>query len=510
LHETLPAGLLPGAQKRFVRWLFDHGQAKEGFARSEILCFLQLCAENPAQMIATSYLLQPEWQARFPAALTGKGAQPFLEWLDLEFKPCAEPLRAANFPPRIPAGTWFSGRSDTSAGRAPFSWRPARMDFRGWFARTPAPTPGVNIVGPLCFSGGVGQAARITAQSLAAAGVPISCRDIPGAPSDISRSEYLGLERFPTTLIHSPPDAPAETLFRHIGWRLTSGKCRIGIWYWELETLPREWAGNEKYLAEVWAPTGFIANAARRAVSLPVVEMLPAVHLPRPGPWSRKELGLPENRFVFLFMFDMMSTFQRKNPLAVVEAFRMAAARDASLVIKVSRGEADPKSMALLEKEAAKCGALVLDEVMPRERSLALISRCDCFVSLHRSEGFGLPLAESMLLGKPVIATRYSGNLDFMNDGNSLLVDFGRVAVGPDVPIYPADSMWAEPSVEHAAERLRWVLANRDAARALGEKARTDCSELLSLQAYGERMLRRISYLRNQASGDRPEELSSR
>lgn len=495
LHENFPAALLPGAQKRFVRWLFDHGQSEQGFTKAEILCFLQLCEENKGQVIATSYLLQPEWQARFPAALTRKGAQPFLEWLDETFNPISEPLDARNFPPPVTTEINFPKPSDSPARRAPFNWRHAGINFGTWFARKKQSFSGINVLGPFCYSSGLGQATRTTARSLQAAGLPVSCRDIPASHSDIPRCAYLGLERFPATIIHSVPDDPGEALFRHVGWPLTAGKYRIGVWYWELETILNQWTINGKYLDEVWAPTRFIADAARKALSIPVVDMLPAVQVPRPGQWSRKDLGIPENRFVFLFIFDMMSTFKRKNPLALIEAWRMVARRETVLVIKVSRGSADPASYWLLKEEAAKHGVLVIDEVMPVEKAMALIQHCDCYVSLHRSEGFGLTMAEAMLMDKPVIGTRYSGNLDFMNDGNSLLVDCGRVPVGKNVPIYPSESVWAEPSTEHAAEHMRWVLDNRDAAMTLGKKAGRECAKLLSPEAYGRRMLERFSQI---------------
>src|SRR5262249_23746268 len=131
---------------------------------------------------------------------------------------------------------------------------------------------------------------------------------------------------------------------------------------------------------------------------------------------------------------------------------------------------------------------ILVDRVLSRAETLMLMNSADCYVSLHRSEGVGLTLAEAMLLGKPVIATAYSGNLDFMNRGNSLLVDYRRTRLEEDAWPYPKGSVWAEPSIEHAAELMRWVIEHPAEANALGEQARRDLRELMSLEAYGQRL----------------------
>ena len=494
LHRELPGSLIHGAQKRWVRWLFDHGREEVGFLESEILGFLRLTAESPAAFLTTTYLLQPEWQTKFPNALAPGKEQPFLEWVDSTFRPAkVTPLPKGTFPVSYQGHSSELGETAPLLARTPFQWQPAKRPTWRWWTRSTKETPGANILGPFCFSGGVGEAARTTAGALESVGFSVSCRDIPGAPTHTPRTDYLGPEIHPTTLIHALPDDPMPVLYRHVGWPLDAGKKRIGIWYWELEALPPEWAGNEAGLHEVWAPTEFIAEALRSQILLPVVKMLPAVRTSVAKPMSRRELGLPEGRFLFLFMFDMASTFERKNPLAVVEAFRKAAPSNASLVIKVSRGHFEPKAMARLIAEAEKAGALIVDEVWSREKIQALIGACDCYVSLHRSEGFGLPMAEAMLQGKPVISSRYSGNLDFMNDGNSLLVDCGRVCVSEDVRIYPAGSVWGDPSVDQAADHMRRVVEEPMLARALGERAREECSVLLSPEAYGQRMKKRLA-----------------
>src|SRR5438876_736574 len=203
----------------------------------------------------------------------------------------------------------------------------------------------------------------------------------------------------------------------------------------------------------------FIACALEPVMSMPVVPLMPGVELGRFTPRPRAHFGLRDDRVVFLFMFDMASVMERKNPHALLDAFARAFHRDepVQLVLKTFRGDLHPILIRDLRRAAEGIGALVIDEVLSREDSYALMHACDCYVSLHRSEGFGLTMAEAMLMGKPVIATGYSGNLDFMDERNSLLVDCKVVALERDVPPYKRGFRWGEPSVEHAARHLRWV-----------------------------------------------------
>ena len=193
-------------------------------------------------------------------------------------------------------------------------------------------------------------------------------------------------------------------------------------------------------LNEVWAPTRFIHRAfepnhadPRRTPMLP--GMLPPV---APANMPRTHFGLDPSKFLFLFLFDMNSVMERKNPLATVAAFRQAfgGSRDVQLAIKVSRGDADPQNFARLQQACDEAGCVLIDRVLSREESYGLLNACDAYVSLHRSEGFGLTMAEAMFFGKPVIATGYSGNLDFMSADNSLLIPYEMTPLTLDYTVY--------------------------------------------------------------------------
>jgi glycosyltransferase involved in cell wall biosynthesis len=162
-------------------------------------------------------------------------------------------------------------------------------------------------------------------------------------------------------------------------------------------------------------------------------------------------------------------------------------------VIKVSRGRSHPEDFSALEQAAREAGVIVVDEVLSRARAYGFIQMCDCFVSLHRAEGFGLCLAEAMLMGKPVIATNYSGNLAFMHSGNSLLVDYKLAEIADDNPIYKAGNHWAEPSIDHAAALMRYCYDNPAQAAALGAAGQAEVKQKLSLKAAGQRMAEQLA-----------------
>jgi glycosyltransferase involved in cell wall biosynthesis len=245
---------------------------------------------------------------------------------------------------------------------------------------------------------------------------------------------------------------------------------------------------------ELWAPTTHIQKALTKVVSIPVIPMLPAITLPSFTPLSRKELGLNEDEFIFLFVFDLASIMERKNPLGLIRAFKLAFASmpKIKLVLKVSRAKNYPEEIKLL-REAIEGANIYLDiSDMAREKVTALMNSCDCYVSLHRAEGLGLTIAEAMLLGKPVIATAYSGNLDFMDDNTSLLIKYDRVELDQDYLPYQKGWHWAAPDEKDAAEKMRWVYENHASAKLLGEAAKLKLNDLLSPKRAGERMIARL------------------
>ncbi|MEP6698469.1 MAG: glycosyltransferase [Verrucomicrobiota bacterium] len=459
LQGRYPLALLPVGQKRFIKWLLGKRGERHSFSDQAITSFLHETAAALARGIWTTYLINPEWQHRFPDTLTNE--QELLRWLRREF-PSYRPLKAVTSLPRV---------------------------------TTPSGCKGVNILGHFCYPSGLQRAALNTRAALGAVGWETSCRDVPAgvATTLTSRDEWLAMELYPVTIINIAPLPHFESCYARAGLFRHKDTYRVAYWYWELENAP--WKHLASLVDEIWAPTPFVADALRAAMSLPVYEMLPSVALASDEKVTKPSLGIPNDHFVFLFMFDMCSGFERKNPIGLIQAFRKAfsSTEKVTLLIKLMRGDYDSVALARLTAEAAGAQVIVVDKVVSQPKALGYIALGDCFVSLHRSEGFGLGLAEAMLLGKPVIATNYSGNLAFMDTTNSLLVDYKLVPVANGNGVYPAGSFWADPSEEHAAQRMRQVYDDRDEAMTRAAQAQKEVSEKLSVEVAGSRMLSRLT-----------------
>ena len=368
------------------------------------------------------------------------------------------------------------------------------------------PTPhsevwGVNVVGYFSAELGVGEAARQVVAALDARGVPVL--PVQSVSPSLSRQGHPFTEfghgdaQFPVNLICVNADMLPDFAAR-AGERFFAGRYSIGLWFWEVSRFRSEWQSSFELVDEVWAPTAHVAGALSPISPIPVVTMRVPLQMPAIVPRSRAELGVPEG-FLFLFSFDYLSVFERKNPLAVVEAFSRAFApgEGPSLALKCINGEHDPANHERLLAAAGEREDIhIIDRYLSPGEKDGLTAACDCYVSLHRSEGFGLGMAEAMYLGKPVIATGYSGNLDFMTEENSLLVDYRLAPIGPGAPPYPADAEWAEPDIEHASALMRLVFEDRDASVALGERAAEDIRRTHSPAVVGELMNDRLEHLR--------------
>ena len=210
----------------------------------------------------------------------------------------------------------------------------------------------------------------------------------------------------------------------HYGPGFFASRYNIGFWMWELADFPAEWSDRFEWFDEIWTPSAFTSEAIARRSPVPVwTSPLPLLAHPAAA-LGRADFGLPDDRFVFLFVFDFASVFERKNPLALVNAFRRGFRRDdpVVLVLKGAHAEADRRNADRLRDVSDRDSVLFLDRYLSRPEIAALMRAADAYVSLHRAEGYGLTMAEAMRIGKPVIATGYSGNLQFMNARNSLLV----------------------------------------------------------------------------------------
>ncbi len=342
------------------------------------------------------------------------------------------------------------------------------------------PLWGVNVAGFFTSERGLGEAARLLIAGLDARGVPalpVQARLIPpsGPGAEFAYSDPRDAP-YPISIVCINGDLVAP-FAREVGDSFFAGRHTIALWWWEMGEFPDGWAQAFEHIDEVWVGSQHICDTVAPASPVPVVKMTMPVALPRVPQRSRAELGLPEEGFLFLYVHDYHSTAARKNPLGVVEAFKRAfpPGGGAKLALKSMNAE---KVIHEHDRVALAAGdhpdITLIDAYVPAGEKNAMIAACDCYVSLHRSEGFGLTAAEAMLLGKPVIATRYGGNLEFMTEENSYLVDWEPVKVGEDAYPYPADGIWADPDLDQAAALMREVFENPDRARERGKRARHD------------------------------------
>lgn len=343
---------------------------------------------------------------------------------------------------------------------------------------------GITVGGYLAAESGTGEYARLIADALDATGMRHRTLTYRRTLSrqGLTRASRSGDDSdFDVNI--ACVNADRIQLFNHeMGPGFRQGRYTIGCWHWEVEDFPAQFDDSFGAVDEVWAASRFARDAiASRAGNTPVLALPPVVRPPAPTePGARAYLGI-EAGFLFHFSFDFDSVVRRKNPEGIIEAYRRAfptSSDGAALLIKTLNGERYPFELEFLREAArTRTDITILDAYLPEPVKNGLIAECDCYVSLHRSEGFGLTMAEAMARGVPVIATAYSGNLDFMNEENSLLVPVERFTpVGPGSDPYPPDSVWAEPDLDEAARLMQEVRAAPDVAR---QRARGAASDIL-------------------------------
>jgi glycosyltransferase involved in cell wall biosynthesis len=370
--------------------------------------------------------------------------------------------------------------------------------------RRPAATPGVNLVAYIRAEMALGVVARGMAAAFASAGIDFNVINLEAgnysahtdrtwSHKETRRSDY------DTTIVCVNPDNSFH-LRTQAPLNVLGDRYVIANWYWELQELPDEWLQEFDYVDEVWAASQFIADAVSRKSRVPVVRIPPVVMLSEDAGISRSGLGLPEDRYLFLAMFDTNSVLQRKNPLGVLRAFKAAFAgsdRGVGLVMKFNNPDyRQPLLQSVREEIGGRDNVFVIDRVMNRAEVTSLIKACDCFVSLHRAEGFGLGPAEAMSLAKPAIITNWSGSVDYMTADNSIAIDYELVKLGQDYGPYKAHQHWAEPDVEQASYWMKKLVADSSLGQRLGHHAQKTITTLYSPAAVAPQIHQRLAQIR--------------
>jgi glycosyltransferase involved in cell wall biosynthesis len=319
---------------------------------------------------------------------------------------------------------------------------------------------GINLAGYFKGEFGVGQFGRLVAQAAVASGLPTSA--IVNQQTESRQDETFTVsdsnEIYPVTI--SAVNADQFSLWLNdVPREIKSHSKIIGVWAWEIESFPKSMHAAFDYVEEIWAISDFVKNAIQPHTKKSVLVFPCPIVAPQITELlDRSAIGLGEQDQFNLFMFDYFSVFRRKNPIDLIDAHILAFPNETGpkLVIKTINGPKHPTEQERLRYAVgSRNDIVVIDKYMSRGQLHSLLNECQTYISLHRSEGYGLTLAEAMSLGKPVIATGYSGNMDFMNSNNSILVPFDLVPVGEDAFPYPKDSRWAQPDIEFAANAIR-------------------------------------------------------
>jgi len=352
--------------------------------------------------------------------------------------------------------------------------------------------PGPVVVGgQLSTASGLGECARLCLEALRGLGWDAGHLDLShmflradlpepplGAPAVAGQGGTLILH------VNGP-------LMPYVAWRLgrsfIAGRRIIGYWNWELPRMGADWRRGFPYVHEIWVPSRFTADSLPPDIKVPVRIVPIPVHTEAAG--NRDRFGIPAEVFTVLTAFDMGSTYVRKNPRAAVAAFRKAFGDDPNSLLLLKVGHAGDAGWAMADLRDALAGmsnVRLIEETLTRAEMGSLVASADVVLSLHRAEGFGLLLAEAMLCGVPVVATGWSGNLDFMTPDDSALVGVSLVPVDDPQGTYTvAGASWAEPDVGEAAAWLARLRDDPSLRLTMGSRGRDATSAKLSFAAYG-------------------------
>jgi hypothetical protein len=368
------------------------------------------------------------------------------------------------------------------------------------------PSEPITLVGLFRTHLGIAQTGRILASGLRAAGMDVrlfDCSDIvPHLKTDAIDGETDVPSRGTLVFCINPPEL--YKLFRRYGPEICRGKRLVGYWWWELDRLPADWRRWAGAMHEIWVSSQFLYEVFSTELPGKTVRLV-RLPLPKPTPSKRSQadFGIPSSPFTVLSAFDLQSGWARKNPEGAIEAFRRAFPQpgEAQLVLKASGVSGAPKEAARLRSIIAGMPDVhLIDRFLPAADLSALIGSCSTLLSLHRSEGLGLFIAEAMWLGVPIVATGWSGVLELIDEDHAMLVRFRKVKVRPgDYFWAPRGAMWAEPDIDHAAACLRRLKADVELRAELSHRGIKKAEKQFALDTFC-REVRAATGLANQPS----------
>lgn len=333
----------------------------------------------------------------------------------------------------------------------------------------------ISVIGYLSAASGVGEVARGNLAALAQSGLRVDGYDVSlGVVSDRSEqgaAPYLTGRPAGRVRVFNINADQLPLVMESLRPFLDDGVYSVATPFWELSDFPDAWLPAFDTIDEIWAPSRYIQLMLTRKMHKPVLYMPPALEAHQVAMLDRKAFNIPEGRFLFYFAFDFLSFAERKNPAGVIEAFRRTLARDCGgsrpgLVLKAQNGPFAADALRDLRAQIERDPDIFLIErTLPRPEVAALMALCDAVVSLHRAEGFGLLVAEAMMLGRPVISTDYAATTELVSPATGFPVDYRLIPVAPGAYPFGEGQVWADPDLDHAA----WLMARLAAEPGLAE-----------------------------------------
>jgi Glycosyl transferases group 1 len=323
----------------------------------------------------------------------------------------------------------------------------------------------IEIIGFFHSISGIGESARLCARQLLNDGYRVNCTSVERffrKPDEIEWQweNHINPQQINCRIYHlNPPMLPPVII--QMGIRDFKKTYNIGYWAWELETIPTEWISAMRYMNCIMTPSEFTSNAIKKHTAIPVITVTHPVTIEIPDINIRNQLNIPQDAFLVSNIFSFGSAMERKNPTGLITAFKSAfnGNKNVYLALKANSGKNSKEKQELLEEIIDYPNIILIDKQWERREILGLIHTSNLYASLHRSEGFGLTLAEALLLGVPTMTTAWSGNMDFCTEDNSFMISYKPITVTSNHPEFQGlkNATWADADIEQTTDLLREI-----------------------------------------------------